>query len=261
MCVSFPSLKATSGASATEQCKNTPGVHNSCWKTCPQANARNNGTAPFKDYVSDTVAAFKDHTDIRFWSTYNEPYVDLLSSLAFFLWLVVYCCTQSVFTGSGRNLYIQLFIKYAPPPPSFRMQRHNDPFSLELRDAAFKWTKAQIPTQPVTSLWYSNNNDSEIVNVHLYDDDFTEWTKQSVSGLQNGLGSMVTEAGCRWYQGSSTSSGDPLSVINWLQALRAEKAIYIPGVFLCVRTFVYSFFLVFLQLLSFFFFLVFLFCF
>ena len=81
-------------------------------------------------------------------------------------------------------------------------------------------------------MWYNNNNDSEIVNMHLYDNDFAKWTAQSISGLPDGLGSMATEAGCRWYQGQASSSGDPLSVINWMQALRAERAVYIPGVFL-----------------------------
>ena len=80
---------------------------------------------------------------------------------------------------------------------------HNDPFSLSLRDAAFKWCKAINPTQPLTSLWSTQNNDTEIVNIHQYDDNFASWTAQALSGLPHGMGSVVTEAGCRWYQGAS----------------------------------------------------------
>ena len=78
------------------------------------------------------------------------------------------------------------------------------------------------------------NTDTQLQNVHHYDSDFNSLTHMAWQGIGQTppQGSVVTEAGCRWYQGESKSSGSPLEMINWLQALRAAQAPYIPGAFL-----------------------------
>ena len=77
--------------------------------------------------------------------------------------------------------------------------------------------------------------DSELQNIHHYNADFKSLTSSAWQGLSftpSKQGALVTEAGCRWFQGFSTSSGSPLEMVNWLNALRAAGAPYIPGVML-----------------------------
>ena len=45
----------------------------------------------------------------------------------------------------------------------------------------------------------------------------------------------ITEAGARWYQGFAADAGSPLTVLHWLEGLRAQHAenpAMVPGVFL-----------------------------
>lgn len=107
-------------------------------------------------------------------------------------------------------------------------------FSVELRHAAYGWAKALDPIQPVLSCWSGpQNKDTEMQNIHHYNSDFKSLTDESWAGLASKQGSLVTEAGCRWFQGEQSSSGSPLEMINWLQALKADPHTpYVPGVML-----------------------------
>ena len=107
-------------------------------------------------------------------------------------------------------------------------------FSLELRHAAYGWAKALNPVQPVISCWSGpGNNDTDLQNIHHYDANFQSLTDQSWAGLALKQGSIVTEAGCRWFQGESSSSGSPLEMLNWAKAMKADpRTPYVPGVML-----------------------------
>ena len=105
--------------------------------------------------------------------------------------------------------------------------------------AAYGWAKALKPMQPVTSCWdrttEKDNLDADLQNVHHYNSDFHSLTQQAWQGLSfipTPQGSIITEAGCRWFQGEGGSSGSPLEMMNWLQALKKANAPYIPGVML-----------------------------
>ena len=44
-------------------------------------------------------------------------------------------------------------------------------------------------------------------------------------------GGLVTEAGARWYQGTNSDAGSPLTLIDWLTKLRKNPAAkFVPGV-------------------------------
>ena len=111
---------------------------------------------------------------------------------------------------------------------------------MQLRHAAFGWAKAIDPIQPVTSCWDrltdGGNLDTEMQNVHHYNADFHSLTGAAWQGLQypagQRQGSIITEAGCRWFQDQGGSSGSPLEMVNWLNALKKADAPYIPGVML-----------------------------
>merc|ERR1712070_1149557 len=105
-----------------------------------------------------------------------------------------------------------------------------------------EWVKDMRPKQPVISCWAEHNNTfSDILDVHLYNSDFRTWNEQvffECNSAQAGSsakcrrGAVVTEAGARWYQGAAVDAGSPLTVINYLEALRREGASFVPGVFL-----------------------------
>ena len=77
------------------------------------------------------------------------------------------------------------------------------------------------------------NNDTELQNVHHYNSDFKSLTDASWQQLAAGQGTIVTEAGCRWFQDESGSSGSPLEMTNWLAAMKADADTpYVPGVML-----------------------------
>ena len=126
----------------------------------------------------------------------------------------------------------------------FNEPKH-DTYSLSLRNEAYKWAKAVGPLAPVMSCWDDSNN-TDIVDHHDYGTAFkTGWQRALYSDPVKGA--AVTEGGSRWYQpdppikpGAETNQqdqGSPLTVLNFLWALRAEKAKgtvpYVPGVMVC----------------------------
>ena len=94
-------------------------------------------------------------------------------------------------------------------------------FVFGLRDAAYQWIQALQPTNPVISCW-DDNNDTDIVNHHEYDTNFkTGFFPSLYSNITKG--SVITEGGSRWYQpplGSGGDNGSPLSLLNFLEALK-----------------------------------------
>ena len=105
-------------------------------------------------------------------------------------------------------------------------------FSLQLRHAAYGWAKAINPVQPITSCWdkmsEAGNNDSDLQNVHHYNADFKSLTAATWQGLSfepKKQGSIITEAGCRWFQGESGSSGSPLGA-----GKRSARLQFLPSV-------------------------------
>ena len=111
----------------------------------------------------------------------------------------------------------------------------NDPFVLALRDAGFRWATAQSPLAPVMSCW-SDNADTEVVDVHAYDTDFaSSW---AVSAYSNeAKGAIFTEAGARDFEAPfGGDAGSPLAVLRFLETLRARRdaglAPYVPGAML-----------------------------
>ena len=97
-------------------------------------------------------------------------------------------------------------------------------FVFGLRDAAYQWIKALQPTNPVISCW-DDNNDTDSVNHHEYDTNFkTGFFPILYSNISKGA--VITEGGSRWYQGPLGSGGDngsPLSLLNFLEALKLMK--------------------------------------
>lgn len=96
-------------------------------------------------------------------------------------------------------------------------QRKNE-FTMSLRHAAFGWAKAQNPSQPVLACW-DDSEDTEIVDSHQYSN---PWGVDAKVFTNPAKGGIVTEAGARWYQKTDSDAGSPLTVLNWLTALRGE---------------------------------------
>ena len=112
----------------------------------------------------------------------------------------------------------------------FNEPQRGNPFSMALRDSAFKVAKAQHPVAPVISCW-DDNNDTEVVDHHQYS---APWGSSGGVFANPAKGGIVTEAGCRWFQ-QDRDHGSPLTVINWLEAIRAGGsaaggAPFLPGV-------------------------------
>ena len=100
-----------------------------------------------------------------------------------------------------------------------------------MRKAAYGWIKSLSPLAPIASCW-DENDDADMVDVHQYND---QWNGINNSVFSNTSGRMVggivTEAGARWYQNSSSTSGSPLTVIDWLTKLKRNPlAKFVPGV-------------------------------
>lgn len=105
-------------------------------------------------------------------------------------------------------------------------------FVFALRDAGYRWATALSPVAPVISCWDDSNN-TEIIDHHEYDTAFK-------SGFLPALfanpvkGAIVTEGGSRWYQPPEGGDfGSPLTIMNFLEALKLEKAAgtvdFVPG--------------------------------
>ena len=62
------------GASLDVPCTPQPGDHNGCWMASPQDVERQNGTEPFRAYVTQTVQRFRTDRRVRWWEIYNEPF-------------------------------------------------------------------------------------------------------------------------------------------------------------------------------------------
>jgi hypothetical protein len=108
-------------------------------------------------------------------------------------------------------------------------------FTLQLRDAAYRWALALGPAVPVMSCWDDNNN-TQVVDTHQYSVAFASSWAPAVYANE-GKGAVITEGGSRWYQPPFGGDyGSPLTVINFLQALRAEAAAgarpFVPGAIL-----------------------------
>ena len=107
----------------------------------------------------------------------------------------------------------------------------NDPWPFKLRDAAFAWARALRPQAPVISGW-DDNNATEVVDTHEYS--IPNARSPVFSNVSKG--GVVSEAGCRWYQGNH-NAGSPLSWLFWLTAIRRNTtahftAPFVPGVML-----------------------------
>ena len=165
----------------------------------PQDKDRTN-TTRFKAYVSDTITAHKNDPRVLWWGLFNEPH-----------------------SSKGS-------------------------FSSNLRHAAYGWAKAINPTPAlITSLWTCAegggpcaagdlNPDSDLHNIHTYDTNFADWTAQINQGMAAKRPSIVTEAGCRWFQGSN-DAGSPLEVINYANALVPTLGKYVPGLMMAWTVF------------------------
>jgi len=109
----------------------------------------------------------------------------------------------------------------------FNEPNRGNNFTMALRHAAFSWAKAQDPTQPVIACW-DDSEDTEIVDHHQY---YLPWGANNGVFANPAKGGIVTEAGARWYQKTSGDAGSPLTVLNWLTALKKSgDAPFIPGV-------------------------------
>eukprot|EP00937_MAST-01D_sp_MAST-1D-sp2_P005762 g5762.t1 len=115
----------------------------------------------------------------------------------------------------------------------FNEPQRKNPFSLALRDAAYRWAKAEAPTAPVMSCWDDSNNTDVVDHHQYYVPSYPNFLSNAV--FQNpAKGGLVTEAGCRWYQGSPQDAGSPLVTVGWLEGLRraGSGAPFVPGVML-----------------------------
>ena len=103
--------------------------------------------------------------------------------------------------------------------------QNSNQFSMQLRDAAYGWAvqaleDALVPsgTIPILSCW-DDNKDTQVVDMHRYDTDFSGWTKQVFQNPSKGA--LITEGGSRWYQGYDSDAGSPLTVLHWFNHLRS----------------------------------------
>ena len=105
-------------------------------------------------------------------------------------------------------------------------------FVFALRDAGFRWATALSPAAPVISCWDDSNN-TEVVDHHEYDTAFKSGFFPAVYS-NPAKGAIITEGGSRWYQPPLGGDfGSPLTVINFLEALKIAKASgavdFVPG--------------------------------
>ena len=182
-----------------------PGCSNSCWMANPQDAQRGTPGAHFDDEGNFSVSAltksFKPYVDSTLEALGHSPVV---------LWVEVYnepC--------EWRHWEARICTKFEVLT------------STLIKQLAFAWTRDAGVQVPVLSSWDERNNSfSDVLSVHLYSDDFAQWTPRlfaecplgATEGSQCARGAVVTEAGARW------GSGDPLNVVHFLSALRHQQA-------------------------------------
>jgi hypothetical protein len=103
-------------------------------------------------------------------------------------------------------------------------------FSASLRKSGYEWITELVPLAPILSCW-DENDGTDLVDHHQYE---LPWGGTGNHVFVNTTGKMkgglVTEAGARWYQGTASDAGSPLTVIDWLMKLRSNpSAPFIPG--------------------------------
>ncbi|CAJ1357605.1 unnamed protein product [Effrenium voratum] len=195
--VFFDDCWSHEGLDLQKPCQPTKGLHNHCWMASPQDAERLNGVDHFKPYVQEVVRRFQGDSRVLWWEIFNEPHV-------------------------------------TDPYPQGN-------FSEALRAAAFGWAKA-LSEKPVISCWNeaddtarginTSNAYTELNDAHQY---AQPWNGISNAVFKNDTGKMkgglVTEAGARWYQGTNSDAGSPLTLVDWLTKLRKNPAAkFVPGV-------------------------------
>ena len=131
--------------------------------------------------------------------------------------------TEDVVSRFGNDTRVRWIEIYNEP------RGPNVDFVWALRDAAYRWAVSLNPIAPVISCWDDSNN-TEILDHHQYDVDFPSWA--SAVFANPAKGAVITEGGSRWYQPPfSGDYGSPLTVINFLEALRRDpnKYPFVPG--------------------------------
>lgn len=186
------------------------GCSNGCWFANPQDHQRGDVpaafageggsnasyiTAQFKPFVEAVVQPLSASPAVLFWEAYNEP------------------CAWRHFEANICT-YFQVMT------------------STLIKELAYGWVRALKPAAPVISCWAEENNTfSEILDVHMYSSDFPAWSKQIYSECPEGAlnaeqcsrGAVVTEAGARWFVGTESDSGSPLTVLNYLSNLQQQR--------------------------------------
>jgi len=98
-------------------------------------------------------------------------------------------------------------------------------FSLSLRDAGYCWAKALNPVTPVIALW-DDNEATDIVDHHQYHQPWYPQPKDGGVFSNPTKGGFITEAGARWYQKTDNDVGSPLTLVHWLEMLRANVSLH-----------------------------------
>jgi len=129
------------------------------------------------------------------------------------------------FGNDPRVAYIEIYNEPRGP---------GEDFVFALRDAGYRWATALSPAAPVISCWDDSNN-TEIIDHHEYDTAFASGFLPALYA-NPAKGSVITEGGSRWYQPPFGGDfGSPLTMINFLEALKARHAAgdpatpFVPG--------------------------------
>ena len=187
------------------------GCSNGCWFANPQDYQRGEPGSTFsgegitnssfiersfRPYVQATAGVHRNDSRVLWWEIYNEP------------------C-------EWRHFEAGICTKFQVISAAL------------IKEGAYSWLKSLRPSQPVISCWAEHNNSfSDILDVHLYNAAFASWNAQVFSDCQFNAtdaqsqctrGAIVTEAGARWFQGMSADAGSPLTVLNYLAALRTQR--------------------------------------
>lgn len=106
------------------------------------------------------------------------------------------------------------------------------PESLTLRDAAYKWIKDLDPNTPVLNNYgedaMQDGTFTDVVNLHYYENTLGSALQPYVF-VNPEKSTLVTEAGCRWYQGAE-DFGSPLEWLHYLETIRRDpRTLFVPG--------------------------------